>query len=68
MHLPFFNIVLVGLDKANYDRAACQEEFEAYKECKKQEVTIECLLILELGYDLFFGDSLRLAHVPFASR
>ncbi len=27
-----------GLDRNNYDRAACETFFEEYKECKKREV------------------------------
>ena len=27
-----------GLDENNYDKAACQEAFDRYKACKKQEV------------------------------
>ena len=27
-----------GLDKNQYDKDKCQDEFEAYKECKKVEV------------------------------
>lgn len=27
-----------GLEHADYDKGACQDQFDAYKECKKQEV------------------------------
>lgn len=29
---------VTGLDEANYDKSKCQDHFDAYKECKKQEV------------------------------
>lgn len=32
--------VVTGLDEANYDKSKCQDHFDAYKECKKQEVTV----------------------------
>ena len=30
--------LLAGLDKNDYDRSKCQEFFDAYKDCKKEEV------------------------------
>ena len=32
---------MTGLDEANYDKSKCQDYFDAYKECKKQEVTVK---------------------------
>ena len=33
------DILYVGLDDNKYDKQKCQEEFVAYKDCKKQEVS-----------------------------
>nr|PNR30283.1 hypothetical protein PHYPA_026599 [Physcomitrium patens] len=40
MCAPQYAASLKCLDEANYDKSKCQDHFDAYKECKKQEVTV----------------------------
>nr|XP_024360385.1 cytochrome c oxidase-assembly factor COX23, mitochondrial-like [Physcomitrium patens] len=37
MCAPQYAASLKCLDEANYDKSKCQDHFDAYKECKKQE-------------------------------
>ena len=39
---------LAGLEENDYDRKQCQEFFDAYKECKKEEVRCSVLLLPEM--------------------
>lgn len=37
---------LAGLDRNNYDRAACESYFQTYKECKKREVGLVLRIVV----------------------
>ncbi|KAL4199631.1 hypothetical protein AMTRI_Chr03g52170 [Amborella trichopoda] len=41
MCFPQYSASLKCLDDSNYDKSKCQDQFDAYKECKKKEWTDE---------------------------